>query len=229
METPLLGTTKIEPQGLAEHAKAPPACNTARNRRLALALVLSSIFWLFAWYFETLRVMIGIWERSETFTHGFIIAPISAWLIWKRRHELATLDLRPNLLVLPLLALAGFVWLLGEFASVGVVQQFAVVAMIPLLVWTILGNRIFLALAFPLFFLIFAVPFGEFLLPPMMEHTASFVIAALRFSGIPVYREGLFFTIPTGSWSIVEACGGLRYLIASLTLGLLYAYLTYRT
>ena len=62
-----------------------------------------------------------------------------------------------------------------------------------------------------------------------MEYTADFTVFALRLTGIPVYREGMFFTIPSGSWSVVEACSGLRYLIASLTLGFLYAYLTYRS
>ena len=36
-------------------------------------------------------------------------------------------------------------------------------------------------------------------------------------------------SIPTGNWSVVEACSGVRYLIASFTLGCLYAYLTYRS
>ncbi len=49
----------------------------------------------------------------------------------------------------------------------------------------------------------------------------------VRLSGIPVYREGLFFMLPTGNWSVVEACSGIRYLIASITLGCLYAYVTY--
>jgi EpsI family protein len=62
-----------------------------------------------------------------------------------------------------------------------------------------------------------------------MEHTADFTISALRLSGIPVYREGLFFTLPSGSWSVVEACSGLRYLIASVTIGFLYAHLMYRS
>src|SRR6185295_12652216 len=96
-------------------------------------------------------------------------------------------------------------------------------------VLTVLGVSLTKMLAFPLFFLLFAVPFGEFLEPPLMEHTADFTVAALRFTGIPVYREGLYFTIPSGNWSVVEACSGLRYLIASLCVGVLYAYLTYRT
>jgi exosortase/archaeosortase family protein len=77
---------------------------------------------------------------------------------------------------------------------------------------------------FPAFFLLLAVPFGEFLLPVLIEHTADFVVFALKLTGIPVYREGAFITIPSGNWSVVEACSGLRYIIASLTAGLLYAY-----
>jgi EpsI family protein len=46
-------------------------------------------------------------------------------------------------------------------------------------------------------------------------------------TGIPVFREGQNFVIPSGHWSVVEACSGIRYLIASLTVGTLYAYLTY--
>jgi EpsI family protein len=43
-----------------------------------------------------------------------------------------------------------------------------------------------------------------------------------------VYREGNVFAIPTGMWSVVEACSGLRYLIASVTVGALFAYLNYQ-
>ena len=73
------------------------------------------------------------------------------------------------------------------------------------------------------------MPFGEFLLPVLMEYTANFTVTALRLSGIPVYREGLQFVIPSGSWSVVEACSGVRYLIASFMIGTLFAYLNYRS
>ena len=195
----------------------------------AAASIFSAIFWLLSVYGDTVHTIISLWDSSETFAHGYLIAPISAWLIWRRRHALAALTPQPNFLVLPLLALVGFGWLLAALAEVGVVQQYCLAIMIPLMVWTVLGNRVAWTLAFPLFFLLFAVPFGEFLLPPLMEHTANFTILALQLTGIPVYREGLYFTIPSGSWSVVEACSGLRYLIASVTLGFLYAYLTYRS
>jgi EpsI family protein len=80
---------------------------------------------------------------------------------------------------------------------------------------------------FPLGFLFLAVPMGAGLIPPLMEFTADTTEFLLRASGIPVLREGLYLSLPTGTWSVIEECSGVRYLIASFTLGLFYAYLTY--
>jgi EpsI family protein len=76
-------------------------------------------------------------------------------------------------------------------------------------------------------FLYFAVPFGQIFIPYLMQFTANFTVALIKVSGIPVYQDGLSFVLPTGSWSVVEECSGVRYLIASLTLGTIYAYLNY--
>ena len=41
-------------------------------------------------FHETFQSMVSIWWRSETFAHGFLIFPISIWLIW-RNIDLKTL------------------------------------------------------------------------------------------------------------------------------------------
>jgi exosortase A len=220
---------KMEPVLGPELALRRQSQGWSKPGRYAAALTIGAIFWLLAWYSATAQSIVSIWERSETFAHGFLIVPISVWMIWRRRHELAGLELRPDFRGLPVLAVTGFGWLLGYLAGAGIVQQYAMVLMIPLLVWTILGTKVVQAFTFPLFFLLFAVPFGEFLIPTMIDYTADFTILALRLTGLPVYREGNFFMVPSGTWSVVEACSGVRYLIASLTLGCLYAYLTYRS
>ncbi len=180
-----------------------------------------------ALYRETAWAMVSIWERSETFAHGFLIAPISLWLIWRNRHAYVGLVPHPDFRALPFIAIAGFMWLLSEMAAVSVVSQFALVTMLVLIVPGILGLPITRKMIFPLLFLFFAVPFGEFTLPVLMEWTAKMTILGLRWSGVPVYQEGLRFVIPSGNWSVVEACSGVRYLIASLVVGTLYAYLNY--
>jgi exosortase A len=190
---------------------------------IALVLAVLAIFWQTSWS------MVSIWIRSETFTHGFLILPISAYLIWQRRKDLLQFTPAPNWWGIPLLIGLGLVWLVAHSASVLVLEQLAMMAMIPTLVWTVLGWQVAWAIAFPLVFLIFAVPMGEELIPYMMDFTANFTVSALQLTGIPVYHEGTFFEIPSGHWSVVEGCSGVRYLIASVTLGCLYAYLTYRT
>lgn len=195
----------------------------------ALALTVGGVLALLGIYRDTFLSIVEIWSRSDTFAHGFLIFPISVWLIWRRRSVVAGMSPRPDYRVLPLLLMAGFGWLLARLTGVLILEQYALIGMIPLLVWLLLGWRVTREFVFPLGFLLLAVPAGEFLIPPMMEFTADFTVKMLQLTGIPVFREGTFFSIPSGDWSVVEGCSGLRYLIASITLGLLYAYLSYRS
>ena len=192
-------------------------------------VVIASLVWVLVAYGQTTLSMIAIWARSETFAHGFIVLPIVLYLLWQRRVDIAAITPRPYRPALLTLVAAGAIWLVATRLSVNSVAQFAVIAMIPCVVWTVLGTEAVKTMMFPLAFLFFAVPFGEFLMPTLMEWTADVTVAALRASGIPVYREGQYFTIPSGSWSVVEACSGLRYLIASFMVGCLFAYLSFRS
>jgi exosortase A len=201
----------------------------AKERRFALpALAITLVAILFL-YRDTAVAMVSLWARSETFTHAFLVPPITLWLIWRVRDSLAPMMSRPSVLAIVALGGTGLVWLVSELATVGVMAQFALTTMLVLAVPAVLGMQVARRIAFPLLFLYFAVPFGEFALPTMMEWTANFTVIGLRLTGIPVYREGLQFIIPSGSWSVIEACSGVRYLIASLTVGTLFAYLTYRS
>jgi exosortase A len=178
---------------------------------------------------DTAMAMVAIWVRSETFTHAFLVPPIVIWLAWRQRHLLATIPDKPVPWLLVVFAGACFLWLLGELATVTAASQFALVSLIVVGVVAVHGWGVARVLAFPLAFLYFSVPLGEFLVPSLMEGTADFTVLALRLSGIPVYREGLQFVIPSGTWSVVEACSGVRYLIASFMVGALFAYLNYRS
>ncbi len=180
-------------------------------------------------YRQTGLAMVEIWERSETFAHAFVVPPIALWLIWRQRAHLA--DLQPRAapwFLLPLAACA-LLWLVGELAAVNAATQLAFTAMLVLTVPLTLGAQVAGAIAFPLGFLFFSVPIGEFLIPQFMAWTADFTVLALRMTGIPVFREGLQFVIPSGNWSVVEACSGIRYLMASVMVGTLFAYLNYRS
>jgi exosortase A len=133
----------------------------------------------------------------------------------------------PSIKGIMALLVISLIWLIANQVGLIGIQQFALITMIQLFVWSILGGTVYKKLLFPLLFLYLAVPFGDFLIKPMMELTADFTVMVLRLTGIPVYRNGLFFMLPTGHWSVVAACSGVRYLIASLTIGILFAYFSY--
>ena len=195
-------------------------------KTLAIALAVLAPFIIYA---GTAQSIVSIWNSSETFAHGYIILPISLWLIWKRRAVLARMAPAPYWPALLSLAVCGFGWLLAEMGDVQVVRQYAFAAMLPLTVVVVCGLRISWAIAFPLAYVLLAVPFGEVFIDPLINLTADFTVWAVQMTGIPVLRDGSNFSLPTGNWSVVEACSGVRYLIASFTLGCLYAYLTYRS
>ena len=67
-------------------------------------------------------------------------------------------------------------------------QHFALFVMLVSAFVGVLGWRLSRILLFPLAFLFFGVPIGEFLLPTLMHYTAEFTVWALRLSGVPVTK-----------------------------------------
>lgn len=215
----------------ASEAMSGPAAQASSSQRwlpvfgaFVFACLLSIAVFPDAWL-----SMAHVWLTSDTFAHGFIALPCAIWMVWRRRSDWSEIGQRAWWPALAAVAGCGALWLAGRLGGVASLEQFAAVATIPATLTLLAGPAVARALAFPLAFLFFAVPLGEFLTPILMDYTADATVAALRWSGVPVYREGLHFSLPTGRWSVVEACSGLRYLIASLALGVLYAYLQFRT
>ena len=214
-----------EPQALHPLARADGLAAAATRRAAA---VLGSLAVVLLLYLHTTQSLLGTWLRSDTYAHGLVVFPLFAYMVWSERARLALSAIRPCLPALGLVALAGFAWLLGRLSNSLVVEQFAMVALVPAAVWSLLGTAALRVLAFPFVFLFLAVPFGDFLVPHLIDLTADFTVAAVRASGVPIFRRGNTFEIPSGSWSVVEACSGIRYLMASVLGGMLFAWFFFR-
>ena len=193
----------------------------------SFVLVLLPTIFIPVIFYNTTLAMMHVWTVNETFTHGFLVLPLVLWLIWKKKSQILLIKpcSEPRAFLLLILLLIG--WLISAVADVQIVQQFCMVTIILTSIWIIAGRQLLFYVFVPLMFLYFAVPFGQVFIPPLMELTADFTVAMIRMTGIAVYRDGLSFTLPTGSWSVVEECSGVRYLIASFLLGSIYAYLNY--
>ncbi len=170
-------------------------------------------------------LLVELWWESSTYGHGFLILPISLYLIHGRRAVLSSVLPVPHLWGLVALAGISIIWWAAIIAGVQIVQMVCVVVAGIILVWAILGVQVTKFLIFPLSYLFFAVPVWDIVSPVLQELTAVVTTELVRLTGIPVLLEGHYITVPAGNFHIMEYCSGLRFFLAGLALGSLYAYL----
>jgi exosortase A len=178
---------------------------------------------------ETWLGMVHIWSSSRSFSHCFLIVPCALYLVWRRRHVLAGGSWQADYKALPLFIICGSLWMLGNLADAKVIEQFSFVGMSIALIYAVFGGSVVKILRFPLAFLFFAVPFGVRLIGPLQDFTAWFTVHALNLTGIPAVLENRVLSVASGSWTVSEACSGIRYLFASVVLGVFLGAVIYRS
>lgn len=213
----------FEPPPAAAAAGFSPSWQAAWTAYGIAFVVVLGLFW------NTVRSLVSLYLGDATFNHGFLIFPIVGYLIWLRREALARLEPRPTAWAIVPLSVSLLGWLMGYAGGVDMVEQFGLLGTMWSLFLGIFGVRVVRELAFPLFYAVFAVPFGDFLVAPLQDLTAIIAVKGIELVGIPVFSDGLLITIPPGNFEVAEACAGLRFLIATIALGFLFSYLTYKS
>ncbi|WP_375750129.1 exosortase A [Vibrio sp. HN007] len=176
-------------------------------------------------FFESITGMVAVWGQSKTYEHSFLIVPICLWLVWQEKHRFNLRNLSISWPPLFLLTFPCLLWIIGRVADIALFEHVAAVTSLQLILWAMLGNKVAKSFYFPIIYLFFCIPFGEELVPYLQSITADISVALVRFSGIPIYREGMYLTIPNGLFEVAEACSGIRFLISSIALGTLFAYM----
>lgn len=195
--------------------------------RSTLVMIFIAIVVVIATFAPTAWAIVGQWSTG-TYSHGFLVIPVSLYLVWQRRAVLAAFSPRPTLAVLPIIALLALTWLAGQLTATGVIQQVALIGLVIAIIWGLVGSAVAIAALFPLSFLLFALPVGGGLIPLLQDFSAWLAVSLLDLSGVPVLLEGRFISVPYGHWEVAEVCSGIRALIACMAMGFLYAGLAYR-
>ena len=198
--------------------------------RSPLLIVLTTLLLLWSFIFRTgISTAYDVWVVSEIYNHCLLIIPVCVYLIYERWPEVKNLPLQPNLLlILPIFALL-FVQLFAEVGDIKVLMHIATFTSLPLLIWLFVGNQIANQIKFPLFFILFAIPIGDQIIPHLQELTTDIAVPLLEMTGVPVYRNGLYLDIPAGRFLVAEACSGISFLITTVAFGFLYSYLFFST
>jgi len=192
-----------------------------------LAMLSLALATVFVAYHSSYLSLVQKWSGDAAFSHGFLILPISLWLVWRKRDEISRLPVQPSAFGIVAVLACVLAWVIARGSGVLVIEQAAAVCLIPALVLTAFGRSVTRALIFPLAFLLFMVPFGRGLVPSLMQITADFSALLLQWSGVPVLRSHMLISIPSGNFEVARACSGLNYFITSSVLGVLYAYLNF--
>ncbi len=194
--------------------------------RMALVVLLAAVVVLI--FRDSFASMVALWSLSS-YQHAYLVPPVSLLLFWMARREFAAESLRGSGLGLALLAVLAVMWLGARASAVQAIEHITIVGMIIALVLAVLGWPAFRTIAFPIFLLLAAVPVGEELTPLLVSVTADLSEYLLRLLGVPVLREGMFFTLPGGNFEVADICSGLRYLMVGAVTALLFGYLNFNT
>jgi exosortase A len=179
-------------------------------------------------YWHTVQSLLWTWDHDGTYQYAFLIFPLSLWTAFNLRRRLRANLPVPSVWGLVALATLVFVWYAGRLLDFNLLQHFALVAMFPALVLACWGWRALWVLAFPLGYLAFAVPWGDAMVGPLQDITAHIAVRALELTGIPVLLNGREILTPAGAWLVADACSGVKFFLACLALGCLFAYLMYQ-
>jgi exosortase A len=178
---------------------------------------------------QEVAAAVQTWIDSTAYNHCFLVIPIAAYLLWERKAELVNIAPDPMPAAVVLGIPVALVWLAAERLGILEGRQLAALTFLQLLFLAVLGRRLYWAACGPLLYLYFLVPFGDFLTPRLQDVTTWFIRHGLAILHIPAYIDGYVIEIPQGTFFVAEACAGLRFLIASIAFGCLYALMMYRS
>jgi exosortase D (VPLPA-CTERM-specific) len=190
------------------------------------------VFWLglllIGVYGPLLAGLARQWSTDPDMSHGFFVLPVVAFVVWRRRAELAAIDAKPNWWGLVVVAWGAVQMLLGTLAAQIFIARTAFLLSLTGAVLFLGGTRVLKILAFPLLLLLFLFPIPALVYARVTLPLQIFASAAaemvLNWIGIPVLRDGNILELPHERLSVVEACSGIRSLLSMGFLSLVYGY-----
>jgi exosortase A len=174
--------------------------------------------------FDAAYGMVVLWLTTDTYMHGAFVLPLAA-IMAKQKPWPKSLS-SPLNMGFSVLLITGWMMLvaLGHLSMLNVVQQFALLSVIPLVVMLCYGMPIAWHYRAPLALIFFAVPVGDFMVPFLQSITADMSVFFLQMSGVSVLRNGWYISIPAADFRVAEACSGINFLISTFTVAVFYAF-----
>ena len=202
----------------------------------------------FGWsYWPVFCRLAHSWETEPDYSHGWLVAPVAAYLLWSRRGALLSDDnsktAKTRIVVPP--AEAGFAWggllllllsvavrVLGSLWYIDALEAWSLPLWVAGAIWLMGGRRLCWWAAPGIAFLIFMIPWpysAEHMLSRPLQQMASQVSCwMLQTIGQPALQEGNVVLIGDVKLNVVEACSGLRIFVSIIALAYVYVVLNHK-
>lgn len=168
------------------------------------------------------------WYSDEDMGHGFFVPLVAGYIVWKRRHDLAALRPETNYWGLVVVLWGALQFMLGTLGAELFLSRTAFLVSLIGVVWFLCGTKILKRVAFPLILLWFMIPIPAIIYAritlPLQLFASRVAETILGLIDIPVLRDGNVLELASQKLSVVEACSGIRSLLALSFLALIYAY-----
>jgi exosortase A len=199
-----------------------------RSRLYAALAVLAASFAVLFW--PVIAKLVHDWGIDDNYSHGYLIPPLAAYLIWERREQLGQVPARRASFGLVIVAGSLLVLLAGLLGAELFLTRIALLGTLVGGVLFVLGWRHLKMLAFPLGILLLMIPipailFNQVVFPLQLVASRAGEMSLVA-AGIPVLREGNIITLANTTLEVAEACSGIRSLVSLLTLAIVFGYFT---
>jgi len=180
-------------------------------------------------YYDSLVPLLEQWTNNDTYSHGPLVPLVSAVLIWQKRMEIAQRTDGGSWWGIPVVAFGILLYIVGELTTLFIILQVSLWCLLVGLLVSALGTRAVASVAFPIGYLLTALPLPKFLYEGLSGQlqlmSSALGVGCLQLVGVTAFREGNVIDLGPIQLQVVEACSGLRYLFPLTSLALLCAYL----
>jgi len=179
-------------------------------------------------YWPALWKLGHAWNIKPQSSHGYLVIPLSLWLCWRNRSRWDGIQKGGSYLGFFLLVPGLLLYTGALLAAADTLANISLMLSLGGLIICAFGAGVFRAYLFPYVFLIFMFPIPDAVYVsvthPLKLLVSSVSSELLQAIGIPTYLEGNILRSANFSMKVVEACSGMRSVVAYLMLGTLLSY-----
>ena len=181
------------------------------------------------WFYRpVLAKLFADLAENEDYSFGLLLPLVSGYIVYLKWPQIRSYLWRTSGLGLWCIAAGFAIYVIGELGADVYLTRVSFVIVVTGLLFLMGGWGLVRLLLFPLSLLILMLPLPGLLTKqltmPLQLISSRLATAMLQIVGIPAFCQGNVIDLGVRQMQMVEACSGLRYILALLALGVIFCY-----